>query len=70
MIEDAVKRLPKDRYITDAEFREHFCQVPANKYKAKATLPQFNIYKGTAGGVTYWSRPENISRLKESGVLN
>jgi hypothetical protein len=68
-IESAVKKLPVDRYIPDAEFREFFCQVNVNKYRSKADLPQFEKYKGIASGVTYWSKPENIKRLKESGVF-
>jgi hypothetical protein len=68
-IEQAVKNLPENRYIPDAEFREFFCQINANKYRAKADLPTFEKFKGRANGVTYWARPENIKRLKESGVL-
>lgn len=69
-IEMAVKRIPIDRYIPDSEFREFLCQVNANKYRSKADLPQFEKYKGIANGVTYWARPENIKKLKESGVFS
>jgi hypothetical protein len=69
-IEAAIKKIPMDRYIPDAEFREFFCQVNASKYRSKADLPQFEKYKGVANGVTYWARPENIKRLKESGVFS
>lgn len=68
-IEAALNKLPQDRYIPDTEFREFFCQVNANKYRSKADLPQFEKYKGSAGGVTYWGVANNIKRLKESGIL-
>ena len=68
-IETALNKLPSDRYIPDTEFREFFCQVNANKYRSKADLPQFEKYKGIAGGVTYWGVANNIKRLKESGIL-
>ena len=68
-IETAVKKIPSDKYIPDSEFREFFCQINANKYRSKADLPQFEKYKLIADGVIYWARPENIKRLKESGVF-
>lgn len=68
-IEQAVKHLPEDRYVPDAEFREFLVEVDTKKYRSKANLPQFDKYKGAASGVVYWAKPENIKRLKEAGVL-
>jgi hypothetical protein len=69
IIEEAVKNLPPDRFIPDPEFREFVCKLNANQYRPKSNLPRFEKYKGISGGVVYWSKPENIEKLKKEGVL-
>ncbi len=69
IIEDAVKRIPDGRYISDADFREFFCKLNTTKYRPKANLPQFDKFKGIADGVTYWGKKEGIERLISDGTM-
>lgn len=67
-LEQAVKALVPDKFIPETEFRATI-SIDPSKFRSKADLPQFDIYKGRVTGVTYWGHPRDIKRLKDEGVL-
>lgn len=61
--------LKTGNYLTEAEFVQ-FCSIRQGVgYKAMLSHPDYDKYHGKAGGVTYWSHPESIKKLKDEGVL-
>lgn len=67
IIKTNAKKLEKDMFLTDSEFRTS-CNFTGG-YKDAIEHSDFSIYKGKAGGTIYWSHPESISRMKNEGVL-
>ena len=67
IIKTNAKKLEKDMFLTDSEFRTS-CNFTGG-YKDAIEHPDFSIYKGKAGSTIYWSHPESISRMKNEGVL-
>lgn len=69
IISEQVKKLNRDNFLTTPEFIQ-LCRVRTNNgYKQLLEHPEFEQYQGRAGGVTYWSHPESIDKLKKEGVL-
>jgi hypothetical protein len=68
-LEQAVKEIPAGKFIPEAEFRSNVAKLNATQFRAKADLPQFNIYKGRNSGVIYWGKPASIKKLKDEGIL-
>ena len=68
-LEKAVKSLIKGQFIPEQEFRG-IVGLDSSKFRAKADLPQFDLYKGKVQGAIYWGNPKDIKRLKEEGILS
>jgi hypothetical protein len=66
---NAVKELEKGLYISDADFVRQ-CDIKSHVgYRQMLDDPEFKKYKGRAGGITYWSHPESIEKMKNEGIL-
>jgi hypothetical protein len=64
----AVRKLEKGLYITDADFIRQ-CDIKGTGYRSTLDDPEFKRYKGRAGGIVYWSHPESIEKMKNEGIL-
>ena len=67
IVHTKVRKLEKDVFLTDSEFRI-FCNFTGG-YKDTVENSQFSKYRGKAGSVIYWSHPESIKQMVDEGVL-
>jgi len=69
ILSQVVKKLDKGLYITDADFIKQ-CDIKSHVgYRQMLDDPDFKKYKGRAGGITYWSHPDSIEKMKNEGIL-
>jgi hypothetical protein len=68
-LEQSVKTLAPGKFIPENDFRV-LTTLDVVKFRSRAELPQFDLYKGKVNGMTYWGNPKDIKRLKEEGVLS
>lgn len=69
ILREKVKTLQKGMFIQDADFI-NLCQFRSGTgYRQACDHPEFQDYKGSAGGRVYWGCKEDIERLKREGVL-
>ena len=68
-LREGVQKLKVGTYYTDSEFREVIVKSRHVGYRSRSESPEFEIYRGKAGGVVYWSHPTSIKKLKTEGVL-
>ena len=69
ILREKVKTLQKGMFIQDADFI-NLCQFRSGTgYRSALDHPEFQDYKGSAGGRVYWGCKEDIERLKREGVL-
>ena len=65
----AVKALERGLYIADSDFIKQ-CDIKNHVgYIQVLDDPEFKKYKGRAGGITYWSHPDSIEKMKNEGIL-
>lgn len=69
-ITNAVKEIPKGKFVPEQEFREKLVKCDPGKFRSKACLEQFSKYKGYAKGITFWGNSDDIQRLKDEGILS
>lgn len=70
MVEEGVKKLPKDRLLLTAEFAQDLCGINTNtSYRRIEDFPEYEQYHGKASGKVYWSQPETIEQLKKEHTL-
>ncbi len=63
-IRKGLKRLPKNEYRHDDEFRE-FCGVPMNQWRRYADMDEFSVFKLKHAGRLHWAHPQFIEQMKE-----
>lgn len=65
----ACESLERGVYLTTAEFVQ-LCGIrPGAGYRGIIDHPDYDKYRGRAGGQVYFSHPESIKKLKEEGIL-
>lgn len=70
MVEEGVKKLPKDRLLLTAEFAQDLCGINTNtSYRRIEDFPEYEKYHGKASGKVYWSQPDTIEQLKKEHTL-
>lgn len=63
------KELKQGVYLTRAEFVK-FCGIrPGQGYTDVINHPDYDAYRGKAGGDVFYSHPDSIKKLKSEGVL-
>lgn len=63
------KELKQGVYLSRAEFVK-FCGIrPGQGYTDVINHPDYDAYRGKAGGDVFYSHPESIKKLKSEGVL-
>ena len=63
------KELKQGVYLTRAEFVK-FCGIrPGQGYTDVINHPDYDVYRGKAGGDVFYSHPDSIKKLKSDGVL-
>lgn len=67
-IRKAAEELKGDVFYTEFDFLK-LCELPSGGYRYLIDSGQFDMYRGRAGNITYWSHPDNIKRLKAEGIL-
>ncbi len=61
--------LLRGQLVPEPQFIE-MCHVRQNAgYKGIVVHPDFEKYRGRAGGTWYWSHPETIKKLKNEGLM-
>jgi hypothetical protein len=68
-IRTEAKRLKKGQYVEDGNFRDMVLQMSTAEYRRPSDNAEFDIYKGKAGGKTYWGHPESIKAKKQEGIM-
>lgn len=66
----AVEALQKGVYLIDADFIKVSNLRSQSGYRQVLDASEFDIYRGKASGITYWSHPESIRKMKIEGILN
>lgn len=69
ILTSAAAELKEGRYLTQSEFILQAGVRMGAGYRDVIEHPEFDKYKGRAGGQFYWSHPSSISKLKSEGVL-
>ena len=69
ILTSAAAELKEGRYLTQSEFILQAGVRMGAGYRDVIEHPEFDKYKGRAGGQVYWSHPSSISKLKSEGVL-
>ena len=69
ILTSAAAELKEGRYLTQSEFILQAGVRMGAGYRDVIEHPEFDKYKGRAGGQVYWSHPVSISKLKSEGVL-
>ena len=63
------KELKQGVYLTRAEFIK-FCGIrPGQGYTDVINHPDYDAFRGKAGGDVFYSHPDSIRKLKSEGVL-
>jgi hypothetical protein len=70
IVKQAVAQLKKGVYLSDSEFIQKSGLKASAGYRQVLDHPDFDQYKGRAGGKIYWSHPESIKKMINDGVLN
>ena len=68
IVTKAASSLIRGVYIQDAEFIKQM-NIRQPGYRQILDNADYAKYKGRAGGITYWSHPESILKMKNEGVL-
>ena len=68
IVTKAAGSLIRGVYIQEAEFIKQM-NIRQPGYRQVLDSADYAKYKGRAGGVTYWSHPESILKMKNEGVL-
>jgi hypothetical protein len=69
VVRTEAKRLKKGQYVEDGNFRDMVLQMSTAEYRRPSDNAEFDIYKGKAGGKTYWGHPESIKAKKQEGIM-
>ena len=69
IIKNAAALLPEGIFLTQSEFVIKANIKAGTGYRDIIDHPDFDKYKGKAGGVIYWSHPDSINKLKMEGIL-
>ena len=69
ILTSAAAELKEGRYLTQSEFILQAGVRMGAGYRDVIEHPEFDKYKGRAGGQVYWSHPASVSKLKAEGVL-
>lgn len=69
IVENKCKELKEGIFLTLAEFIQVCGIRPGAGYRGVVDHPDYEKYRGKAGGTTYWSHPASIRKLKDEGVL-
>ena len=70
IVKQAVAQLKKGVFLTDSEFIQKSGLKASAGYRQVLDHPDFDNYKGRAGGKIYWSHPDSIKKMIEDSVLN
>lgn len=65
IIQQKVSELKPGQFLTEAEF-VRFCNI---RGAYRNVLESLTEYRGKAGGITYYSHPESINKMKMEGIL-
>ena len=69
IVANKCKELKPGVYLTRAEFVK-FCGIrPGQGYTDVINHPDYDAYRGKAGGDIFYSHPDSIKKLKSEGVL-
>ena len=69
IVANKCKELKPGVYLTRAEFVK-FCGIrPGQGYTDVINHPDYDAYRGKAGGDIFYSHPDSIRKLKSEGVL-
>jgi hypothetical protein len=68
-IEEAIKQIPKGRFVPEAEFRDVLVKANMSHFRIKSNLEKFDKYKGKAKSIIYWGNADDIESLKLRGIL-
>jgi hypothetical protein len=68
-IRTEAKKLKRGQYVEDGNFRDMILQMSTAEYRRPSDNPEFDVYKGKAGGKTYWGHPESIKAKKQEGIM-
>jgi predicted RNA-binding Zn-ribbon protein involved in translation (DUF1610 family) len=70
IIKAAAEGLKEGVYLTDYEFMQ-LCKLSVNSgFRRISEQDQFDMYRGRAQKIVYWSHPNSISKMKSQGVLS
>jgi hypothetical protein len=69
IIKKAADQLQKGSFLVESEFIRTNLRGMSG-YRQYMDDPEFGMFKGRAGGVTYWAHPESIQKMKNEGILN
>lgn len=68
-IRNAAQKLKPGMYVEDSDFRDSIVCMSTSEYRRPSDNAEFDIYKGKAGGKTYWGHPESIKEKKLGGIF-
>ena len=69
IVANKCKELKQGVYLSRAEFVK-FCGIrPGQGYTDVINHPDYDAYRGKAGGDIFYSHPDSIKKLKSEGVL-
>ena len=68
-LETAAKGLQEGKFLTRQEFVDISGLKSLGGYTSVMERPEFDQYRGKAGGTEYWGHPKSMLRMKEEGIL-
>lgn len=70
ILRNAVAKLEKAIYVPENEFISKCGIKVSSGYRMTVESDEFSQFKGIApGGITYWSHPDSIMKMKNEGIL-
>jgi hypothetical protein len=69
IVSKTARELAKDVFYTEHEFLKLSGVKAGSGFRMALDNPELSRFKGRVQGITYWSHPESIKKMKEDGVL-
>lgn len=69
IVKQAILNLKEGVFVPEPEFIKQLRLNSNIGYRSVLEHPDFEKYRGRAGGVKYWSHEKSIRKLKDDGVL-
>ena len=70
IVRDKAAQVPKGEFYTESDFIRFAGIRVQPGYRQALDHPDFAMYRGKAGGTTYWGHPDSIQKLKDEYILS